>query len=135
MAADQPQVQCLAFNRTGSHLASGGVEGTIRVWQATANSATGLTAVSSSSSLELRGHEKELSKVGTDGGVHAHAACALLILALSRLSLLPMQLCWNPASDHQLASCGRDRAVRLWDVRHKGHETHKIMTNAQAMVR
>ncbi|KAM3568382.1 hypothetical protein VYU27_009493 [Nannochloropsis oceanica] len=94
------KVTCLKFNRSGSLLATGAADGSLRIY-ATVSTPQGLTALSSStaSTLDLRGHEKGLSSLG-----------------------------WNPASDTQLATCGYDRTVRLWDARHKGHETHKVTT-------
>ncbi|EWM20698.1 wd repeat-containing protein [Nannochloropsis gaditana] len=88
------KVSCLRFNHSGSHLATGATDGSIRI-HATVSTPQGLLTLSSSSAstVDFRGHDKGLSALG-----------------------------WNPTSETQFGSCGYDRTVRLWDARHKVEE-------------
>jgi RNA polymerase sigma factor (sigma-70 family) len=119
-AHDRDGVRALAMSPDGALLASGGSDGTVRVWSwsqrrqlARAEGTTAVNAVAFSPTGDL------LASTGFDGAVRLWSAKgALLAQLVAGATMAQWALAFSP-DGMRLAAAGDDSRLRIWDVRRR----------------
>jgi serine/threonine protein kinase len=118
-------VRSVSFSPRGTHLASGGNDGALRLWNTSTNEVTilghcppGRTGLSYISSVSFAPDGDTVASTSSDGAIRLWSTASATVEDARVLAVCrnpPRSIAFSPTGKH-LVSGGSDGDVRLWDV-------------------